>query len=75
MQNWKQSRKELLPSLAEFLKEHSRTANLIVLSLPVARKGSISDWLYMAWLEILTQNFPPVLLVRREHKYVLKFYS
>nr|XP_019586252.1 PREDICTED: solute carrier family 12 member 1 isoform X2 [Rhinolophus sinicus] len=61
--------------LNELLQEHSRAASLIVLSLPVARKGSISDWLYMAWLEILTKNLPPVLLVRGNHKNVLTFYS
>ncbi|ELK05442.1 Solute carrier family 12 member 1 [Pteropus alecto] len=61
--------------LNELLQEHSRAANLIVLSLPVARKGTISDWLYMAWLEILTKNLPPVLLVRGNHKNVLTFYS
>ncbi|XP_026374218.3 solute carrier family 12 member 1 isoform X3 [Ursus arctos] len=61
--------------LNELLQEHSRAANLIVLSLPVARKGFISDWLYMAWLEILTKNLPPVLLVRGNHKNVLTFYS
>ncbi|ERE70940.1 solute carrier family 12 member 1 isoform 1 [Cricetulus griseus] len=61
--------------LNELLQEHSRAANLIVLSLPVARKGSISDMLYMAWLEILTRNLPPVLLVRGNHKNVLTFYS
>uniref|UniRef100_G1R211 Solute carrier family 12 member 3 n=1 Tax=Nomascus leucogenys TaxID=61853 RepID=G1R211_NOMLE len=61
--------------LNELLQEHSRAANLIVLSLPVARKGSISDLLYMAWLEILTKNLPPVLLVRGNHKNVLTFYS
>ncbi|KAM9645300.1 solute carrier family 12 member 1 isoform 3-T3 [Trichechus inunguis] len=61
--------------LNELLQEHSRAANLVVLSLPVARKGSISDLLYMAWLEILTKNLPPVLLVRGNHKNVLTFYS
>ncbi|KAM5178354.1 solute carrier family 12 member 1 isoform 3-T3 [Callospermophilus lateralis] len=61
--------------LNELLQEHSRAANLIVLSLPVARKGSVSDLLYMAWLEILTKNLPPVLLVRGNHKNVLTFYS
>ncbi|XP_020016136.1 solute carrier family 12 member 1 isoform X3 [Castor canadensis] len=61
--------------LNELLQEHSRAANLIVLSLPVARKGSISDLLYMTWLEILTKNLPPVLLVRGNHKNVLTFYS
>ncbi|XP_029430922.1 solute carrier family 12 member 1 isoform X3 [Rhinatrema bivittatum] len=61
--------------LNELLQEHSRSANLIVLSLPVARKGIVSDHLYMAWLEILSKNLPPVLMIRGNHKNVLTFYS
>ncbi|XP_070619408.1 solute carrier family 12 member 1 isoform X2 [Erythrolamprus reginae] len=61
--------------LNELLQEHSRAANLIIVSLPVARKGIISDYLYMAWLEILSKNLPPVLLIRGNHKNVLTFYS
>ncbi|KFP72011.1 Solute carrier family 12 member 1, partial [Acanthisitta chloris] len=60
--------------LNELLQEHSRAANIIVLSLPVARKGAVSDYLYMAWLEILSKNLPPVLMVRGNHKNVLTFY-
>uniref|UniRef100_A0A670Z5R0 Solute carrier family 12 member 1 n=1 Tax=Pseudonaja textilis TaxID=8673 RepID=A0A670Z5R0_PSETE len=60
--------------LNELLQEHSRAANLIIV-LPVARKGIISDYLYMAWLEILSKNLPPVLLIRGNHKNVLTFYS
>ncbi|XP_068128614.1 solute carrier family 12 member 1 [Hyperolius riggenbachi] len=59
----------------ELLQEHSRSANLIVLSLPVARKGTVSDHLYMSWVEMLSKNLPPVLLVRGNHKSVLTFYS
>ncbi|KAM7039566.1 solute carrier family 12 member 1 isoform 1-T1 [Acridotheres tristis] len=61
--------------LNELLQEHSRAANLIVLSLPVPRKGAVSDYLYMAWLEILSKNLPPILMVRGNHKNVLTFYS
>ncbi|KFW82260.1 Solute carrier family 12 member 1 [Manacus vitellinus] len=61
--------------LNELLQEHSRAANIIVLSLPVARKGAVSDYLYLAWLEILSKNLPPVLMVRGNHKNVLTFYS
>ncbi|NXY84313.1 S12A1 protein, partial [Alcedo cyanopectus] len=61
--------------LNELLQEHSRAANLIVLSLPVARKGVVSDYLYMAWLEILSKNLPPTLMIRGNHKNVLTFYS
>uniref|UniRef100_A0A3P9P1U1 Solute carrier family 12 member 1 n=1 Tax=Poecilia reticulata TaxID=8081 RepID=A0A3P9P1U1_POERE len=61
--------------LNELLQEHSKSANLIVLSLPIARKGTISDFLYMAWLDILTKDLPPTMLVRGNHKSVLTFYS
>ncbi|XP_038598481.1 solute carrier family 12 member 2 [Tachyglossus aculeatus] len=61
--------------LNELLHEHSASANLIVMSLPVARKGSVSSSLYMAWLEALSRDLPPVLLVRGNHHSVLTFYS
>uniref|UniRef100_A0A8C3T0C5 Solute carrier family 12 member 3 n=1 Tax=Chelydra serpentina TaxID=8475 RepID=A0A8C3T0C5_CHESE len=61
--------------LNELLKEHSSTANVIVMSLPVARKGAVSSALYMAWLEVLSKDLPPVLLVRGNHQSVLTFYS
>lgn len=61
--------------LNELLKEHSSTANVIVMSLPVARKGAVSSALYMAWLEALSKDLPPILLVRGNHQSVLTFYS
>lgn len=44
-------------------------------SMPIARKESISDFLYMAWLDILTKDLPPTVLIRGNHKSVLTFYS
>ncbi|XP_028274253.1 solute carrier family 12 member 2 isoform X2 [Parambassis ranga] len=61
--------------LNELLQEHSSTANLIVMSLPLARKGTVSSALYMAWLEALSKDLPPMLLVRGNHQSVLTFYS
>ncbi|XP_047219699.1 solute carrier family 12 member 1 [Girardinichthys multiradiatus] len=61
--------------LNELLHEYSKSANLIVVSMPIARKGSVSDFLYMAWLDILTKDLPPTLLIRGNHKSVLTFYS
>uniref|UniRef100_A0A8C5I4V5 Solute carrier family 12 member 2 n=1 Tax=Gouania willdenowi TaxID=441366 RepID=A0A8C5I4V5_GOUWI len=61
--------------LNELLQEHSSTANLIVMSLPLARKGAVSSALYMAWLEVLSKDLPPILLVRGNHQSVLTFYS
>ncbi|XP_068166257.1 solute carrier family 12 member 2-like [Antennarius striatus] len=61
--------------LNELLKEHSSTAKLIVMSLPLARKGAVSSALYMCWLETLSKDVPPLLLVRGNHQSVLTFYS
>ncbi|NWJ09614.1 S12A2 protein, partial [Crypturellus undulatus] len=61
--------------LNELLQEHSSTANIIVMSLPVARKSAVSSALYMAWLEALSKDLPPILLVRGNHQSVLTFYS
>uniref|UniRef100_A0A1I7U2R9 SLC12 domain-containing protein n=1 Tax=Caenorhabditis tropicalis TaxID=1561998 RepID=A0A1I7U2R9_9PELO len=59
----------------ELLQEHSRNADLIVMTLPVPRKGMVSSSLYMSWLEAMTQNLPPLLLVRGNQQSVLTFYS
>ena len=44
-------------------------------TLPMPRKGTVSAPLYMAWLELLTANMPPFLLVRGNQTSVLTFYS
>ncbi|XP_028130937.1 bumetanide-sensitive sodium-(potassium)-chloride cotransporter isoform X2 [Diabrotica virgifera virgifera] len=61
--------------LRELLLQHSSEANLIVMSLPMPRKGTVSAPLYMAWLEALTRDMPPYLLVRGNQQSVLTFYS
>ncbi|XP_024941406.1 bumetanide-sensitive sodium-(potassium)-chloride cotransporter isoform X2 [Cephus cinctus] len=61
--------------LRELLLENSTDANLIVMTLPMPRKGAVSAPLYMAWLEVLTRDMPPFLLVRGNHTSVLTFYS
>lgn len=44
-------------------------------SMPLARKGTVSSALYMCWLETLSRDVPPLLLVRGNHQSVLTFYS
>jgi len=61
--------------LRELLLEHSKDSNLIVMTLTVPRKGTCSAALFMSWLEILTKDMPPFLLVRGNQTSVLTFYS
>lgn len=61
--------------LRELLLEHSKTASLIVMSLPMPRQGAVSAPLYMSWLEMLTKDMPPFLLIRGNQSSVLTYYS
>merc|ERR1711971_403722 len=61
--------------LAELLQEHSSAAELIVMTLPMPRRGHTSAPLYLAWLDLMTENLPPPLLVRGNQASVLTFYS
>lgn len=61
--------------LREMLLKHSSQASLIVMSLPMPRQGTVSAPLYMSWLDILTSDMPPILLVRGNQSSVLTFYS
>ncbi|XP_043663869.1 bumetanide-sensitive sodium-(potassium)-chloride cotransporter isoform X1 [Vespula pensylvanica] len=61
--------------LRELLLENSSQSTLVVMSLPMPRKGAVSAPLYMAWLEALTRDMPPTLLIRGNHVSVLTFYS
>jgi solute carrier family 12 sodium/potassium/chloride transporter 2 len=61
--------------LRELLLDHSRQANLIVMTLPIPRKSGTPAPLYMAWLECLTRDMPPFLLVRGNQDSVLTYYS
>jgi len=61
--------------LRELLQDHSRQANMIVMTLPIPRKSATSAPMYMAWLECLTKDMPPILLVRGNQESVLTYYS
>ncbi|XP_055636768.1 bumetanide-sensitive sodium-(potassium)-chloride cotransporter-like isoform X2 [Toxorhynchites rutilus septentrionalis] len=61
--------------LREMVLEYSNSANLIVMSMPMPRLGTVSAPLYMSWLEMLTKDMPPFLLVRGNQTSVLTFYS
>ncbi|CAH1637260.1 unnamed protein product [Spodoptera littoralis] len=61
--------------LRELLLANSKDARLVVMSLPMPRKGSVSAPLYMAWLEMMSRDMPPMMFVRGNHTSVLTFYS
>ncbi|XP_066989480.1 bumetanide-sensitive sodium-(potassium)-chloride cotransporter-like isoform X3 [Macrobrachium rosenbergii] len=61
--------------LRELLLENSKDASLVVMTLPMPRKSSVSAPLYMAWIETLTRDMPPFLLIRGNQTSVLTFYS
>ncbi|GMR58881.1 hypothetical protein PMAYCL1PPCAC_29076, partial [Pristionchus mayeri] len=61
--------------IGELLKEHSSDADLVVVTLPVPRKGLVSSCLYLSWLDMMTRGLPPTLLIRGNQTSVLTFYS
>ncbi|XP_051953113.1 solute carrier family 12 member 3-like [Xyrauchen texanus] len=61
--------------LNEVIQDYSRDAALIVVTMPVGRRGACPSALYMAWLEIVSRDLrPPVLLVRGNQENVLTQY-
>ncbi|XP_077374173.1 solute carrier family 12 member 3 [Festucalex cinctus] len=61
--------------LNEILQDYSREAALIVITMPVGRRGVCPSVLYLAWLEFMSHDLrPPVLLVRGNQENVLTFY-
>uniref|UniRef100_A0ACB8EAS6 Uncharacterized protein n=1 Tax=Sphaerodactylus townsendi TaxID=933632 RepID=A0ACB8EAS6_9SAUR len=81
---WKISDEEVIKNKAkslrqvrmnEILLDYSRDAALIFITLPIGRKGRCPSSLYMAWLETLSQDLrPPVILTRGNQENVLTFY-
>uniref|UniRef100_A0A669B4A9 Solute carrier family 12 member 3 n=1 Tax=Oreochromis niloticus TaxID=8128 RepID=A0A669B4A9_ORENI len=61
--------------LNEVLLDYSREAALIIITMPVGRRGVCPSTLYLAWLDFLSRDLrPPVLLVRGNQENVLTFY-
>ena len=61
--------------LSELLQAHSKDSEMIFLTLPMPRKGNVSAPLYLAWVDVMTENLPPTLLIRGNQTSVLTFYS
>ncbi|MED6267131.1 hypothetical protein CHARACLAT_008983 [Characodon lateralis] len=61
--------------LNEVLQDYSRDAALIVITMPVGKRGVCPSSLYLAWLDVLSRDLrPPVLMVRGNQESVLTFY-
>jgi len=60
--------------LQELLQKHSKDAALIFITLPLP-KDIRSPALYLAWLDEITKNLPPIVLIRGNQTSVLTFYS
>nr|XP_055030174.1 solute carrier family 12 member 3 [Misgurnus anguillicaudatus] len=61
--------------LNEVIQDYSRDAALIVATMPVGKREACPSALYMAWLEIVSRDLrPPVLLVRGNQENVLTMY-
>lgn len=70
-----QSKTNIQLRLRELLLEHSKNAVHVFMSLPMPRQDTVSAPLYMSWLEILTKDMPPMLLIRGNQSSVVTYYS
>jgi len=61
--------------LSELLREHSKNSEMVIMTLPMPRRGATPPALYMGWLDIMTRKMPPFLLLRGNQTSVLTFYS
>ncbi|XP_078500176.1 solute carrier family 12 member 3-like [Lissotriton helveticus] len=61
--------------LNEILREKSKDASIIIMSLPVAKKAACPSALYMSWLEMLSHDLdPPIAFIRGNHQDALTVY-
>jgi len=61
--------------LSELLREHSAGSEMVIMTLPMPRRGATPPALYLSWLDIMTRKMPPFLLLRGNQTSVLTFYS
>ncbi|CAL9697055.1 unnamed protein product [Knipowitschia caucasica] len=76
-QDWERNKAKTLRQirLNEVLQDYSREAALILITMPVGRRGVCPSSLYLAWLDFMSRDLqPPVLLVRGNQENVLTFY-
>ena len=62
--------------IGELVRENcTPDTRLVVISIPVPVTDVTTPLMYMSWLEVLSADLPPTLLVRGNQTNVLTFYS
>lgn len=61
--------------LRDLLVEYSQSSALIVLTIPVPNKTHTCAGLFISWLDYVSNEMPPMLMVRGNQTPVLTFYS
>merc|ERR1712029_1059683 len=60
--------------LAEMVRQYSKDSEIMVMTLPLPRKGQ-NPAMYAAWLDIISKDMPPTLFLRGNQQSVLTFFS
>lgn len=64
--------------IAEIVRQNSHEASMVVMTLPTMKRGGSNPFpplLYMAWMDFISKQMPPFLLIRGNQESVLTFYS
>jgi len=61
--------------LTEMLRQYSKEAELVIMTLPLPRRDQTSPALYTAWLDMMSKDLPPTLFLRGNQQNVLTFYA
>ncbi|WKX98263.1 hypothetical protein Q1695_013718 [Nippostrongylus brasiliensis] len=60
---------------SELVQQYSRESDLVVVTMPIPRRSTTPPPLYVAWLEMLSRNLPPTILVRGNRQSVLSYFD
>ena len=61
--------------IGEVIRKHSSNATMVVVNLPVPKNIDQGHYQYMCWLETLSYDLPPTILMRGNQDHVMTFYS
>ncbi|XP_075245606.1 solute carrier family 12 member 2-like isoform X2 [Convolutriloba macropyga] len=61
--------------VGELVRVHSSDATMVIINMPLPRQWGQSQYQYMCWLETLSKDLPPTILMRGNQENVLTFYS